>query len=36
MKFLLTSNPLLGRFLPMVPLIRGARAAGHEVMVATP
>jgi len=35
MKFLFTSTPLLCHFLPMVPLIRAARAAGHEVMVAT-
>ena len=35
MKFLFTTNPLLGHFLPMVPLIRAARAAGHEVIVAT-
>ena len=31
MKFLFTTNPLLGHLLPMVPLIRAARAAGHEV-----
>ena len=35
MKFLVTTNPLLGHFLPMVPLIRAARAAGHQVRVAT-
>jgi UDP:flavonoid glycosyltransferase YjiC (YdhE family) len=35
MKFLFTSNPLLGHFLPMVPLIRTAQEAGHEVRVAT-
>ena len=35
MKFLFTTNPLLGHFLPMVPLIRAARAAGHQVRVAT-
>ncbi len=35
MKFLFTTNPLMGHFLPMVPLIRAARAAGHEVIVAT-
>jgi UDP:flavonoid glycosyltransferase YjiC (YdhE family) len=35
MKFLFTSNPLLGHFLPMVPLIRAAQAAGHQVRVAT-
>ena len=30
-----TSNPLLGHLLPMVPLIRAAQAAGHQVRVAT-
>ena len=35
MKFLFTSNPLHGHFMPMVPLIRAAAAAGHEVRVAT-
>jgi UDP:flavonoid glycosyltransferase YjiC (YdhE family) len=35
MKFLFTTNPLLGHFLPMVPLIRAAQAAGHQVRVAT-
>ena len=35
MKFLFTTNPLLGHLLPMVPLIRAVRAAGHEVRVAT-
>jgi UDP:flavonoid glycosyltransferase YjiC (YdhE family) len=35
MRFLFTSNPLLGHFLPMVPLIRAAQAAGHQVRVAT-
>ena len=35
MKLLFTSNPLLGHFLPMVPLIRAAQAAGHQVRVAT-
>ena len=35
MRFLFTTNPLMGHFLPMVPLIRAARAAGHEVIVAT-
>ena len=35
MKFLFTSNPLYGHYLPMVPLIRATRAAGHEVRVAT-
>ena len=35
MKFLFTTNPLLGHFLPMVPLIKAAQAAGHEVRVAS-
>lgn len=35
MKFLFTTNPLLGHFLPMVPLIRAVRAAGHEIRVAS-
>jgi UDP:flavonoid glycosyltransferase YjiC (YdhE family) len=35
MKFLFTSNPLFGHFLPMVPLIRAVQAAGHQVRVAT-
>lgn len=35
MKFLFTTNPMLGHFLPMVPLIRAVQAAGHEVRVAT-
>ena len=35
MKFLFTSNPLLGHFLPMVPLIRAVQGAGHQVRVAT-
>lgn len=35
MKFLFTTNPLMGHFLPMVPLICAARAAGHQVIVAT-
>ena len=35
MKILFTTNPLLGHFLPMVPLIRAVRAAGHQVRVAT-
>ena len=35
MKFLFTTNPLLGHFLPMVPLIRAAQAAGYQVRVAT-
>lgn len=35
MRILFTTNPLLGHFLPMVPLIRAVRAAGHQVRVAT-
>ena len=35
MKFLFTTNPLLGHFLPMVPLIKAAQVAGHQVRVAT-
>jgi len=35
MRILVTTSPLYGHFLPMLPLIRAARAAGHEVVVAT-
>ncbi|XEC96007.1 nucleotide disphospho-sugar-binding domain-containing protein [Paenibacillus tarimensis] len=35
MKILFTSFPGLGHFLPVVPLAWAARAAGHEVIVAT-
>ncbi len=35
MRMLFTTNPLMGHLLPMVPLMRAARAAGHEVVVAT-
>jgi UDP:flavonoid glycosyltransferase YjiC (YdhE family) len=34
MRILLTSNPLVGHWLPMLPLARAAQAAGHEVVVA--
>jgi UDP:flavonoid glycosyltransferase YjiC (YdhE family) len=34
MRFLFTSNPLVGHWLPMLPLARAAEAAGHEVVVA--
>lgn len=34
MRFLFTSNPLVGHWLPMLPLMRAAEAAGHEVVVA--
>ena len=34
MRMLLTSNPLVGHWLPMLPLARAAQAAGHEVVVA--
>ena len=34
MRFLFTSNPLVGHWLPMLPLARVAEAAGHEVVVA--
>jgi hypothetical protein len=33
MRILLTSNPLVGHWLPMLPLARAAQAAGHEVVV---
>ena len=35
MRILVTTSPLYGHFLPMLPLIRAARAAGHQVVVAT-
>ena len=35
MKFLFTTNPMLGHLLPMVPLIRAVHAAGHEIRVAS-
>ena len=34
MRILLTSNPLVGHWLPMLPLARAAQAAGHEIVVA--
>ena len=34
MRILLTSNPLLGHWLPMLPLARAAQEAGHEVVIA--
>ena len=34
MRMLLTSNPLLGHWLPMLPLARAAQEAGHEVVIA--
>jgi len=34
MRVLFTANPLLGHWLPMLPLARAALAAGHEVVVA--
>ncbi len=35
MKLLFTTNPLLGHLQPMMPLIKAAQAAGHQVRVAT-
>jgi len=35
MKFLFSSYPLFGHLLPMLPLAAAARAAGHEVVVAS-
>ncbi len=35
MRILFTTNPLPTHFRPMLPLIRAAAAAGHEVVVAT-
>ena len=34
-EILFTSNPLVGHVLPMLPLMYAARAAGHEVVMAT-
>ena len=34
MSILFTSNPLVGHWLPMLPLARAAQRAGHEVAVA--
>ena len=33
MSILFTSNPLVGHWLPMLPLARAAQRAGHEVAV---
>lgn len=35
MRMLFTTTPAVGHFLPMLPLMRAARAAGHQVVVAT-
>lgn len=35
MRILFTSNPLVGHLLPMLPLARAARDAGHDVVVAS-
>jgi UDP:flavonoid glycosyltransferase YjiC (YdhE family) len=35
MRILCTSNPLVGHWLPMLPLARAAQLAGHEVVIAT-
>ena len=35
MRILCTSNPLVGHWLPMLPLARAAQEAGHEVVIAT-
>jgi UDP:flavonoid glycosyltransferase YjiC (YdhE family) len=34
-RILFTANPLVGHVLPMLPLMHAARAAGHEVVLAT-
>ncbi|WP_299441606.1 glycosyltransferase [uncultured Phycicoccus sp.] len=34
-RILVTTSPAYGHALPMLPLLRAARAAGHEVLVAT-
>ena len=34
MRILFTTNPLVGHWLPMVPLARAAQRAGHDVFVA--
>jgi hypothetical protein len=34
MRIPLTSNPLIGHWLPMLPFARAAQKAGHEVVVA--
>jgi UDP:flavonoid glycosyltransferase YjiC (YdhE family) len=35
MRILVTTSPLMGHLRPMLPLLRAAGAAGHEVVVAT-
>jgi UDP:flavonoid glycosyltransferase YjiC (YdhE family) len=35
MRILCTSNPLVGHWLPMLPLARAAQEAGHDVVIAT-
>ena len=35
MQILFTSNPLVGHWLPMIPLARAAQEAGHDVVIAT-
>lgn len=35
MRILVTSNPLVGHFTPMVPLVEAFRSAGHQVVVAS-
>ena len=35
MRILVTASPLMGHLRPMLPLLRAASAAGHEVVVAT-
>ena len=35
MRILCTSNPLVGHWMPMLPLARAAQAAGHDVIIAT-
>ena len=35
MRILYTSNPLVGHWLPMLPLARAAQQAGHDVVIAT-
>jgi UDP:flavonoid glycosyltransferase YjiC (YdhE family) len=35
MRILCTSNPLVGHWLPMLPLARASREAGHDIVIAT-
>lgn len=35
MRILFTANPLIGHIYPMLPLMQAARAAGHDVVMAT-